>query len=316
MTAIVTLTMNPTVDLSTAVERLEPGHKLRCAPAQRTPGGGGVNVARGLARLGADALALVAAGGDQADLLERLLEEEGLARRLIPVTGPVRESFAVEVQADGALYHFVLPGPELAESDWRRCLDMVAELDPAPDWLVASGSLPGGVPADFYGRLAQAVRGRDGRLVLDASGEALRGALGAGIHLLRMNRRELEGLTGRSLDDPGAREAEVRALVRDGAAEVVVVSLEAEGAVACTAERWLEARPPPVEGRSPVGAGDSFVALLVHRLASGHDLADALDHAVAAAAAAVTTPGSELYRGDEIGRLVRRMREEGQAAGG
>src|SRR5512139_192878 len=155
MTAIVTITPNPAVDLSTTVERIVPVHKLRGTSQRRDPGGGGINVARVVTRLGGEARAIYPAGGAMGTLLRRLLDDEGIASHALPIVGETREDFFVSETATGQQYRFILPGPRLGEDEWKACLAAVAALDPFPRFLVASGSLPAGVPHDFYAQLAR-----------------------------------------------------------------------------------------------------------------------------------------------------------------
>ncbi|MGZ5271596.1 MAG: PfkB family carbohydrate kinase, partial [Ramlibacter sp.] len=118
---IATLTVNPAVDLSTQVDEVVPAHKLRCGPPLVHPGGGGVNVARVLSRLGCDVLACHTAGGAVGDRLCRLLDAEAVPRWAIPIAGDTRENLTVTERATGREYRFVLPGPALTEAEWQAC---------------------------------------------------------------------------------------------------------------------------------------------------------------------------------------------------
>lgn len=186
----------------------------------------------------------------------------------------------------------------------------MAEIDPAPQYVVLSGSLPRDVPADFYADVA-ARCGRNGSLVIvDTSGEALQSVLRAQVFLLKINRREfaqLFGVPARSTPHCIRKMAEV---IADGTATAVVVTVGAEGALLVSADRRVQVRPPAIEGRSPVGAGDSLVAALVQQLATGSDLVEALKQGVAAAAAVVKTGGTELYHPQEVRRIRSAVRVE------
>ena len=156
MTDSVTSTMNPAVDLSTSVDRVVAVHKLRCSPARRDPGGGGINVARVATRLGADVQALYPRGGETGALLRRLIDAEGIASLEVHVAGETREDITVFEEETGEQFRFVFPGPELSKTEWQTCLDSIASLKGRPAFFVASGSLPPGVPDDFYARAASA----------------------------------------------------------------------------------------------------------------------------------------------------------------
>ncbi|BBA32703.1 phosphofructokinase [Methylocaldum marinum] len=307
MEPIVTLTMNPAVDLSLEVDELTSGIKLRSSFARHEPGGGGINVARGIRILGGSVRALFTAGGPIGEMLTGLVDEEGVPYGTIPIANTTREDVSVRVKRPGALYHFVAPGPELSAEEVERCLQAVRSLDPPPRHLVASGSLPPGAGDDFYARLARLVRERGIRLILDTTGPSLRAALREGVYLIKPNAREFADLAGRSPETEDECRAMARTFVEQGGAEVLVLTLGADGALLTTRDEQIHARPPRVEGVSPVGAGDSFLALLTLKLANDRPPKEALYYGVAAAAAAVLTPGTELYRRGDIERIYRRM---------
>lgn len=197
---ILALTLNPSIDVSAATGMVTSEHKLRCTDVRRDPGGGAINIARVLRRFGAECRALYPAGGILGTLLRRLLEEEGIEGEALGIAAETRESFTILERSSGREFRFVLPGPRLAQAEWQACLDAVAALPRAPEYLVASGSLPPGAPEDFYGRLARIARERGSRMVLDASGPALASALEAAVYLVKPNLRELRELTGRPLE--------------------------------------------------------------------------------------------------------------------
>jgi 6-phosphofructokinase 2 len=298
---IVTLTLNPAIDLAGAAPWVRPVHKIRTTGEHVDPGGGGINVARVVHALGGDALAVLAAGGATGRFLTELLDDAGVAYRAVPIAGRTRVSFSVRAMDSGAEYRFVPAGPELAEAEWRATL---AAVDAAEGgFVVASGSLPPGVPAEAYAIAARAAAARGRRFVLDTSGPALRASLGAGIDLLKPSLGELESLVGRPLADPAAQAAEARALVKGGAARMVAVSLGADGALLATADGVV--RRPALAGpvRSAVGAGDAFLAAMVLALARGATPAEALDWGLAAGAAAVSGVGTaRLTRADVAAR--------------
>jgi 6-phosphofructokinase 2 len=306
MKPVLTVTLNPAVDCSTQVENVSPDQKLRCAPPRFEPGGGGINVARVVGRLGGRAAALYAAGGASGQLLGELLRREGVERRPVEVAARTRENLAVRETSSGSQYRFTMPGAELSEPEWREVLERVQEADPAPEWVVASGSLPRGAPADFYARLAAALRRTGARLVLDSSGEPLSRALEEGVYLVKPNLRELASLAGGEIQDEEHLARAARELLDRGRAQVVLVSRGAGGAYLVHAGGEEHLRAPTVPHKSKVGAGDSMVGGLVHALAQGRELAEAARRGVAAGAAAVMTPGSELCRAEDVERLAGR----------
>ncbi len=309
MAAIVTLTMNPALDLTSDTGALEAGHKTRCEPPRRTPGGGGINVARGLRDLGDDVLAVYPSGGPTGEAFDRLLAKLGVPAERLPIAGDLRQNLSLRVHDTGEVLHLVFPGPTLQQQERQACSDAVASLDPAPEVVVMSGSLPQDTPLEFYAGVARRAAERGSRVVLDTNGPALRATLDAGapLDLIKPNRNECRELLDLPDGDgePGPDDylAAMDRLIRDGAAAAVVVTLGDQGAVLASDGLHVHLRPPAIEGRAPVGAGDSFVSALVHRLAAGGELLEAAIDGVAAAAAAVKTRDTRLFRPDDLAAL-------------
>jgi 6-phosphofructokinase 2 len=311
MDSVVTLTLNPAIDTSTRVSTVAAEHKLRCAPPRHDPGGGGLNVARAISQLGGTARVLYTAGGVNGQLLRELLAQFAVQQQPITISGDTRQSFTVLEQSSDLQYRFNLPGPELQAHEWQAALSLLAEIDPAPAYLVASGSLPPGVPADFYAQVAELGRERGAKVIVDTSGEPLRKAAAAGIFLLKPNLRELGMLAGRELNSEAAQEQVARDLVHSGSCEAVVVSLGAAGVLLVTAELCRRMRSPTVPIVSKVGAGDSTVAGITLALARNQSLVEAVRFGVACGAAAVMTPGTELCRRDDAEQLYAQLQAEG-----
>lgn len=296
MPSIATLTLNPTIDKNTRVERVVAEEKLRCEAPSREPGGGGINVARVIHRLGGGAQALYTSGGPIGTILQSLLDDEGVDQTPIEIGEWTRENMIVYETSTDRQFRFGMPGPELTEAEMSSCLDALRSVEPTPDFLVASGSLPPGLPDDAYAAVAETAHELGARPVLDTSGAALREAMDAGWYLLKPNLRELEHLAGTSLDREPERIDAARDFIDRGWCEVVVLSMGASGALLITADRAEHVRSPTVPIESRVGAGDSMVGGLVLALAQGLALDDAVRFGVAAGAAAVMTPGTELCR--------------------
>ena len=311
MTDFLTLTLNPALDLSTTTAQLEHTHKLRCGPMLRHPGGGGVNVARLLHRLGADVQAWHLSGGVTGAHLCQLLAAEGVPMLALPITDTTRENLSVVETRSGHEYRFVLPGPTVLVHEWQNCLDQLARAaTPAPRWLVASGSLPPGVPDDFYARLVRQTRasGGRGRVVLDTQGPALVAALQAGVYLVKPSLSELRELTGAALTDAAQWRAAARALVRSGQTEMVALSAGEHGAVLATPDGvWQACALPMTASSGTTGAGDCFLAALLWALDRGEAPGEALRWGVAAGSAALLAPGTALAEAGEVQRLYRQV---------
>jgi 6-phosphofructokinase 2 len=311
---ILTITLNPALDLTTSVGKLEPGGKMRCAVPRYDPGGGGINVSRIIAELGGESLAFVGLAGHTGRLMREMVENAGIATEAFELRGETRITLQVVERSSDDQYRFVLPGPQQDASVEERLL---AALDECIDrgqfrYVVASGSLPPGLSDGFYGRLAGHVNDAGGRLILDTSGPALHSALGKSLYLVKPDRQEAESLL---LETKAAEDAGVEdlagSLLACNAAEAVIVTLGSKGAVLASAEGQVRFRSPQVAVRSMTGAGDSFVGALCWALASDWPLVEACRYGVAAAAAAVTTEATELAHRQDVQALYQRMKDAG-----
>ncbi len=305
MSAIVTITLNPAVDIYTSVAKLAPVHKLRCDAERRDPGGGGINVARVISRLGGDVTAVYPAGGPIGQYLQQLVQAEGVVSHLVRVDGVTRENFTVRETETENEFRFVLPGPVLCAVAFDALLSAMASMS-AARWIVASGGLPPGAPADAHARLARMAKDVGARFVLDASGDALRHGLREGVYLVKPNVRELSEFVGAPLDDEQSALDAARGVIASGGAEVVALSRGSDGAILVTADEAWNAPAVPVPVASSVGAGDSFLGALVWSLDRGHALPVALGYALAAGAAALLRPGTALCHADEVMRLAEK----------
>lgn len=303
---IVTVTPNPVVDIATSVDELAPDRKLRCSSMRLEPGGGGVNCARVVAELGGRAHAVYAAGGATGTLLDGLLDDEELQRTRVEIGSLTRLGFHVRVDEQDGQYRFAFPGPDVQADLADALIDAVVPALSPGAFVIASGSLPPGLPHDFYAVLADRVRHDGGQLVLDTAGPWLRPALDAGVAVVRNNQREFTEVLGEELGEPDARERAMRSLVESGMARIAVMGLGAEGSLAVSEEGAWMVKAPEVEVVSRVGAGDSLTGALTLGLARGWDTPLALAYGVAAGAAAVTTPGTHLCTASTTEELYER----------
>jgi 6-phosphofructokinase 2 len=308
MRPIVTLTLNPAIDVACTAEKVEPTHKIRTSGDTLEPGGGGINVSRVLQRLGAPTRAIFLAGGASGQLLDDLLERAGLERTRIVVAGETRVSLTVVERSTGLEYRFVPEGPQVAVEELAACRAAVAAI--RCDCFVASGSLPRGAADDFYAELVGDVAAAGGRFVLDTSGAELREALArGGIFLVKPSRAELESLTGRELPQLADLASAAADIVASGGAEHVAVTLGKDGALLANGDGALYSPALPVEATSAVGAGDSFLGGMVKGVASGGSIVDAFKLGIAGGAAAVLCPGTALCGTEDVDRLLSMVPE-------
>ncbi len=305
---IVTLTMNPALDITTSVGVVRPTDKLRCTATRYDPGGGGINVARMAQVLGASVLAVFPAGGSHGGLVTSLLSDAEVPFRQIPIAAQTRESFTVNETSTGQQYRFVLPGPQLTFPEQEQCLDQLRRAAESAEFVVASGSLPPGVPADFYQQVADICRQLGAKLILDTSGGGLQHVT-SGVFLLKASVRELRECVGRRLATEFEQLAAAHELINSGRAQVVAVSLGSYGALLATRHASQRFSAVPMRGGSGVGAGDAMVAAITVGLTRGWPLSKCVRLGIAAGAAMLKTPGTAACDRADVEKLFARCAE-------
>lgn len=289
--SIVTITMNPALDVTSDVELVIDTDKMRCSPARYDPGGGGINVASIAHILGAPVSAVFPAGGPIGERISVLVADAGVPVHQVAVAGSTRESLTVNERSTGRQYRFVLPGPTLSADEQSDCLTELRSAAEGAEFVVASGSLPPGVSPAFYQRIADICRDRGARLIIDTSGAGLH-HITSGVFLLKPSVRELRECIGRSLESESDQLDAAHELLARGCVEVVVVSLGPDGALLATADTNYRFPAVPVPCSSGVGAGDSMVAGITVGLSRGWPLVKAVRLGIAAGAAMLMTPGT------------------------
>jgi 6-phosphofructokinase 2 len=308
MNKILTVTMNPAIDVSSTIEHVIADKKMRCRDGRYEPGGGGINVSRAIKRLGGESTAMYCAGAFYGEMLTRLLEAEKVAVEPVMIEGLGRESFAVTETSTNRQFRFTLPGPALSENEWMHVLDTILSHVGHEDYVVASGRLPAGVPQSFYARLGVAIAQREAQFILDTSGKALQQTMNTPIFLLKPNMRELNEIAPQPIRDEHDQEDAAMEMVSKRQCSVVLLSLGAAGALVATNDRVRRFRAPSVPINSRVGAGDSMVGGTVLALSRGEPLENAVLYGIAAGAAAVKTPGSELCRRGDTESLYEQLK--------
>lgn len=303
MKNIYTLTLSPALDKSTSVENVVPEHKLRCAEAKFEPGGGGINVSRAIKKVGGDSVAVYTKGGPTGDLLQKLLNLEHINQVPVECKNWTRENFVVVETSSNQQFRFGMPGPPLLEEEWKQCLEILASPSRKIDYIVASGSMPEGIPTDFYARLSVIAKQKNAKLILDSSGDSLKAALKEGIYLLKPNTKELGELVGYELNNIKEQEEAAKQIIKTGKIEILVVSMGPSGAMIVSEEGIFHVSAPSVKKRSTVGAGDSMVAGLVLSLSQGKSTLDALRYGIACGTAATMNTGTELCRKEDVEEL-------------
>lgn len=298
MERILTIALNPAIDVSCDAEHVRPTLKTRTVNQKHFAGGGGANVARVIAELGGRAELVYLSGGTTGELYDGLLSQYDIGRHRVPIEGDNRIALMVHELSTNFEYRFVPEGPTVDPKEIEPVHDFIETFD--GDYIIASGSLPNGAPADTYRRMAAVAQKKGIRFVLDTSGEALRETVDhAKIFLLKPSISEMEKLVGDRLDEKSASAAAIE-LVKRGAAENIAVSMGKGGAFLANADGVVRMRSIHVREASAVGAGDSFVAGMVWWLSQGHTMHEAFRFGIAAGSAAVMTPGTELCRKHDV----------------
>jgi 6-phosphofructokinase 2 len=299
---IATLTLNPALDVTTSTGKVRHTHKLRCTAPWLDSGGGGINVARVIHTLGGEVTAVFPQGGPAGATFEALLRDDGVATVAVMIAGAMRESVTVNEGETGLQYRFVLPGPQLSENEIAALLAALEAL-PGLTHIVVSGSLPPGCDPAIIRRLGECARRGNARLIVDTSGPALAACEGAGIYLLKPSLREVEDLVGKPIASEGDELEAARTLRARDFAEVIILSLAERGALLVAEGIALRLPAIPVETKSAVGAGDSMVGAVTLALARGEPLQNALRYGIAAGAATLMTPPTELAQAEDVERL-------------
>ncbi|HEY1062728.1 MAG TPA: 1-phosphofructokinase family hexose kinase [Daejeonella sp.] len=302
MTAIITITFNPAIDKSTTVQELIPEKKLRCTVPVFEPGGGGINVARAIHKLGGHAMAAYLAGGYTGKAFTQLLISEGISSIVSEIGDSTRENLVVFENSSAHQYRFVMPGPLVQTDECMACLNSIKKI-PDIGYIVVSGSMPEGVPQDIFALISGISKAKNARLVVDTSGDTLKQAVSSGVYLIKPNLRELSSLAGQEQVDAAQAVDIARGVIMNGTCEVIALSMGEKGAILITRDTAISIVPPRVQIKSTVGAGDSMLAGIVYSLSLGKSLIEAGRYGVACGTAATLNPGTELCRKEDADRL-------------
>ncbi len=304
MSSIITITLNPAIDKSTSIAALIPEKKIKCADPLFQPGGGGINVARAIKNLGGNATAIYLAGGYTGKFFTEMLEREAIDSVIIDTTKQTRENLIVFDNTTGLQYRFGMPGPKIEDMEWKKLLSTIEKIKHI-DYLVASGSVPQGIPLDIYARIAAIAKKKKAKCIVDTSGEALLHAADEGVYLLKPNLGEMASLIGSKNIDSKKITAFANDLIAKKRCEVLVVSMGAAGAMLITKDEVKKIIAPIVKRKGTVGAGDSMVAGIVLSLSKGEKILTAVRYGIACGSAATMNPGTQLCNLADVNKLYK-----------
>ena len=303
---IYTVTLNPAIDRELTVPEIAYDKVLRASESRIDWGGKGFNVSRMLASLGTDSIALGFAGGKSGERLQDGLTSLGIGIDFVWVDEETRSNISIVTEAHDHYVKVNEAGPTISAAAQDTLMTKIRTLAQPGDWWVMAGSLPPGVPADFYAQIIEAVQAAGAFAVLDSSGEALQHACQAGPLMVKPNAVEAAKLSGIPVD---SREDAARAAgaIHQLGVGNVVISLGGSGALLTDGQQTWFLSPPLVEERNPIGAGDSMVAGLVWGLSKGYTLPEAGRWGVACGAAAASQGGTRVGSYEMVESLVSQV---------
>lgn len=305
---ILTVTLNPCIDKSTRVDELKPEAKLRCTEVVNEPGGGGINVSKALLRLGAETYALMPAGGHNGNMLRSLLNQENIPFHAVDTNVETRENWIVKEENKNLQFRFTFPGRKVEEEAIIQLIDFIRTF--SPSFVVASGSLPPGLPDYFYGQIVKTANSIGAKCIVDTSGPALQALKDRKAYLLKPNISELSKMLELNHLHKDEVPDAARQAISDGYAEMLAVSMGADGAWLVTSTEQHYCKAPVVERKSTVGAGDSMVAGIAFMLERGKPLEEVIRFGVACGSAATMNEGTQLFKADDVHRLFHELQKE------
>lgn len=304
---IITLTINPSLDKSTKFSGLIAEQKIRCGKPRYDAGGGGINVSKAISKLGGSSTCIFTSGGSTGEMLEELIRKEKIESKAIKTKNWTRENFIAFENTTKAQYRFGFPGNEFSEDEKDKIITTIKELQ--SEYLVISGSLNEGLQANFYQKIAEIAKSSGTKVIVDTSGEALQKVLETGVYLIKPNIGELAKLIGAERLELPEVEKAAKTLIEKGSAEIVVVSLGAEGAILVTKDETQFVKAPKVEKKSTVGAGDSMVGGMVWALSQNKTLKEVIQMGVCCGTAATMNEGTQLFKEKDVQKLFKEMQK-------
>ncbi len=282
--------MNPAIDRTIAVDRLAFDDRAYILSSKDSPGGRGINAARVIHSFGGETLAIFPSGGDRGARFEQSMQDCGFPVATVPIRHDIRLNLTI-TDRHGLTVKLNEIGPRLDRGEISSMQGTVEAQLGRASWLMLCGSLPPGVPADFYAQLIARAAKKGVRTLLDTDGEALSQGVEAGPTVVTPNQQEAERLLNTVLLTRSHSLAAARRIQAMGA-QTVVLSLGSRGAIGANESKELwEATPPRIDAISPIGAGDAMAAALVCSFIKSEDFEDALRWGVAAGSASAKLPG-------------------------
>ena len=304
---IATITLNPCLDHHITVDGLLMDGTNRWSKIYHYAGGKGIDVSRAIYEMGGKTIAYGFIGGSVGRSVEILLDKDGVPYSFTPVEQETRTNFIITDTRNFQQTRIDAPGPSISKGELDRFCRKIKSIEPKPDIMVISGSVPPGVPSNIYYDLVTEAKNNGIGAIVDSEGKWLEEGVRAKPYLIKPNIREAEGVLRTELTDEEAVIKGALNLVEMGV-KIAVISRGKDGFIAATEDRIFKAVSPAVRVRSAVGAGDCTMAGFVLKLANGESLLEACRLAAAMGTAAVLTPGTELCRRADVERLLPQIK--------
>ena len=306
---ILSVTLNPSVDHALFLDELRVGDTNRVQRTERDAGGKGVNLSRVVAELGARTMATGFLGGGPGAYVRNVLDQQQVEHCFIEVAGETRINFSVESAAGDPPTTFNEQGPPIDQAGLDALTSKVRELLPKTNWVTLGGSLPPGVPQDFFKTLAKLTRDHGCKVALDADGAPMRLGMEAGPDFIKPNSKEAERLTGRKITSDESALAAAKSfydelLSKRDTPAIVVLSMGERGAIMACEGGVYRGHSPEVKVRSTIGSGDSLIGAMLWAIEEGKPLEEAFAWGLAAGAATATTDGSRICDHETILKLL------------
>lgn len=303
---ILTLTVNPAIDRNVTVDRLVFEDRAYILSTQESAGGRGINASRVIHSFGGETLAITTSGGTSGARIKRLLRSRyGFPIQVVRIRNEIRTNLTVSDKT-GLTVKLNELGPRMDKAELDRLEKAVRSRLSGASWLMICGSVPPGVPSDFYSRMVAMARERNVRTLLDTDGDVLREGIEAGPTVVVPNQQEAERLLNRALITHN-HFLDAADRIRRMGAESTVLSLGSRGAVAAHNNALLEALPPRVDSVCPIGAGDAMAAAFVWAMTQKDDFAAAVRWGVAAGTASARLPGVAFASLEETEEIYPRV---------
>lgn len=303
---ILVINLNASVDKRYKMKDLIKGEVMRAAEVDNTPGGKGIHVANVATILGEDCIATGYLGGKSGEFISEKLQDYGIKQDFVQVAGETRSCLAI-ITESGVQTEILEPGPTVTQEEQEAFLSKYQELLSKATVVAASGSMPKGLPGDFYGQLINLACKAGKPFLLDTSGEALIQGIKAQPYFVKPNNDEIKVLVGAELRSDEDIVHVLQKFMEDGI-KLPVISLGAQGSMAGYNQHVYKITVPKIQCKNPVGSGDSFVAGIAVGIERGMAIEDVLSLGAACGTANAMEDESGFVRKEVVEELFPQIK--------